>query len=89
MEYKIRPHHGLCIAFFEGKGYSPEFVRHMEQTIANLKQATIQLVQGAVSYTHLDVYKRQVLYHSKIGIINKCDICFYKPVTSYANKNRT
>ncbi|MBC5786909.1 DUF1284 domain-containing protein [Clostridium facile] len=47
MEYKIRPHHGLCIAFFEGKGYSPEFVRHMEQTIANLKQATIQLVQGA------------------------------------------
>lgn len=46
MEYHIRPHHGLCIAFFEGKGYSPSFVRHMEKTIANLKGASIQLVKG-------------------------------------------
>lgn len=27
--YTIRAHHGMCFAFFEGKGYSNEFVRHM------------------------------------------------------------
>ncbi|MBQ8960285.1 MAG: DUF1284 domain-containing protein [Ruminococcus sp.] len=26
---EIRPHHALCTAFFEGKGYSGEFVRNM------------------------------------------------------------
>lgn len=25
----IRAHHGMCLAFFEGKGYSPEFTAHM------------------------------------------------------------
>lgn len=34
--FELRPHHGLCIAFFEGKGYSPEFVRHMIERIAYL-----------------------------------------------------
>lgn len=28
-EYKIRFHHGLCIGFFEGKGYSREFTENM------------------------------------------------------------
>ncbi len=27
--YKIRAHHGMCLAFFEGKGYSDDFTRHM------------------------------------------------------------
>ncbi len=27
--YPIRPHHGLCLAFFRGKGYSEEFVENM------------------------------------------------------------
>lgn len=26
---KIRPHHGMCLAFFEGKGYSDGFTAHM------------------------------------------------------------
>lgn len=28
---KIRPHHGMCLAFFEGKGYSGGFTAHMSQ----------------------------------------------------------
>lgn len=27
--YRIRAHHGMCLAFFEGKGYSDKFTRHM------------------------------------------------------------
>ncbi|MEG0961706.1 MAG: DUF1284 domain-containing protein [Lachnospiraceae bacterium] len=34
---KLRPHHGLCIQFFEGNGYSEEFVSHMKKVIAKLK----------------------------------------------------
>ena len=33
----LRPHHGLCIGFFEGRGYSAEFVRHMTEVIAVLE----------------------------------------------------
>lgn len=29
MEIKIRAHHGMCLAFFQGKGYSSEFAEHM------------------------------------------------------------
>ncbi len=36
----LRPHHGLCIRFFEGKGYSGEFIRHMAQLISGLKDST-------------------------------------------------
>lgn len=32
----LRPHHALCIRFFEGKGYSEEFVRHMTDVIGYL-----------------------------------------------------
>lgn len=27
--YNIRAHHGMCLAFFQGKGYSGEFVENM------------------------------------------------------------
>lgn len=27
----LRPHHGMCLAFFEGKGYSDGFSAHMAQ----------------------------------------------------------
>lgn len=29
--YKIRAHHGMCLAFFEGKGYSSTFTAHMAE----------------------------------------------------------
>ncbi|MGN0335780.1 MAG: DUF1284 domain-containing protein [Lachnospiraceae bacterium] len=28
-QYRIRAHHGMCLAFFKGKGYSNEFTEHM------------------------------------------------------------
>ncbi len=34
--FNLRPHHGFCIQFFEGKGYSPEFIQHMTNMIALL-----------------------------------------------------
>ena len=34
---KLRPHHGLCIAFFEGKGYSAAFAENMKRVIAVLE----------------------------------------------------
>lgn len=35
--FKLRPHHGLCIGFFEGNGYSSDFTRNMAEIIATLK----------------------------------------------------
>ncbi|WP_243008932.1 DUF1284 domain-containing protein [Clostridium sp. AM58-1XD] len=34
--YRIRAHHGLCTAFFKGKGYSDEFTDHMAAVIEKL-----------------------------------------------------
>ena len=28
--FELRAHHGMCLAFFEGKGYSKEFTQHMQ-----------------------------------------------------------
>ena len=36
-QYKIRAHHGMCIAFFQGKGYSNEFTAHMGEIIQKLE----------------------------------------------------
>lgn len=32
----LRPHHAVCISFFEGKGYSMEFVANMTEVIRSL-----------------------------------------------------
>ena len=29
--YNLRAHHGMCLAFFQGKGYSGDFVENMGQ----------------------------------------------------------
>ena len=34
---KLRPHHALCAQFFEGKGYSDRFTKHMSSVLASLK----------------------------------------------------
>lgn len=36
--YKIRPHHGLCLNFFQGKGYSNEFVKNMTAIKSRLEE---------------------------------------------------
>lgn len=37
-EIKLRPHHCLCIGFFEGKGYSDEFTANMTKVIRFLEK---------------------------------------------------
>lgn len=47
-ELRIRPHHGLCLQFYEGKGYSDEFTAHMtyvKNMLENGCRAVV--VQGA------------------------------------------
>ncbi len=34
--YEIRAHHGMCMCFFQGKGYSDEFTEHMTEIIHRL-----------------------------------------------------
>lgn len=45
----LRPHHGLCIQHFTGKGYSGQFVTNMTGVINTLRsvQPLIRLVCGA------------------------------------------
>lgn len=31
--YSLRPHHGMCLAYFEGKGYSNYFTMHMQEML--------------------------------------------------------
>lgn len=38
---QLRAHHGLCIQFFEGKGYNKEFIDHMSKVIHTLKKNTV------------------------------------------------
>lgn len=38
VEIKLRAHHGMCLAFFEGKGYSAGFTAHMAQILEYLEQ---------------------------------------------------
>ncbi len=46
--YRIRPHHGMCLYFFEGKGYSDGFTAHMAEVKGWLLEeqgpASLQLV---------------------------------------------
>ena len=45
--YPIRPHHGLCLAFFQGKGYSEGFVENMTRMKAALEaNAPVRLTGG-------------------------------------------
>lgn len=34
---ELRAHHGLCFNFFEGKGYSEEFTKHMQSVYDTMK----------------------------------------------------
>ena len=36
--YKIRAHHGMCLYFFQGRGYSGEFVENMRRMKAVLEE---------------------------------------------------
>lgn len=37
-DYKLRPHHGMCINYFVGNGYSEDFTSHMASMIEALSE---------------------------------------------------
>ena len=43
-QYKLRPHHGLCISFFSMKKYSEKYKEHIKKIIAELEYASIVCV---------------------------------------------
>ena len=44
---KLRPHHALCAQFFEGKGYSEQFVAHTYGVLSALEHgACVTLTDG-------------------------------------------
>ena len=45
---RIRPHHGMCLAYFEGKGYSEGFTAHMGRILNLLEQDKAALVRVVV-----------------------------------------
>lgn len=45
LTYQLRPHHGLCLQYFCGHGYSQEFINNMQEILVTLGQnPNIQLV---------------------------------------------
>lgn len=47
---KLRAHHGMCLQFFEGKGYSGEFTTHMarvRELLLTTEDQKIQITDGA------------------------------------------
>ena len=38
---KLRAHHGMCLAFFEGKGYSSAFTENMGKVLEEMEADTL------------------------------------------------
>ena len=52
--YLIRPHHIFCLCFFEGRGYSPEFVKNMAVLLSGLQKGTlVRITYGKDSICHV------------------------------------
>ncbi len=47
MSVELRPHHALCLQFFEGKGYSEAFIEHMYMIERELENdPLVKLTEG-------------------------------------------
>ena len=43
----LRPHHGMCLAYFKGEGYSDGFSAHMKEVLDELQKGMdVQLYVG-------------------------------------------
>lgn len=45
MSRVLRPHHGMCFQFFEGKGYSEDFTDHMSRIIREMEADPSQKIR--------------------------------------------
>lgn len=52
----LRPHHGLCIPHFIGKGYSETFTKHMKELITSLQKHPEQKITLRASTDVLCAY---------------------------------
>lgn len=41
----LRPHHGMCFQFYEGKGYSEDFTDHMGRIVRDMEVDPFQMVK--------------------------------------------
>ena len=41
----LRPHHGMCFQFYEGKGYSEDFTDHMGRIVRDMEVDPSQMVR--------------------------------------------
>lgn len=41
----LRPHHGMCLAYFIGEGYSNAFTAHMQQVLDAMSPDTLVVLQ--------------------------------------------
>ena len=41
----LRPHHGMCFQFYEGKGYSEDFTDHMGRIIREMETDPLQKIR--------------------------------------------
>ena len=48
--YRIRAHHGMCMAYYRGKGYSNEFTDHMWQMKQQLEKNPIVTLQAQTDH---------------------------------------
>lgn len=67
--HHIRPHHGMCLYFFEGKGYSNTFSEHMAQVKEELLQNNGEVLLELVTQTD-DICG--ACTHNRNG---KCETC--------------
>ena len=45
MSRVLRPHHGMCFQFYEGKGYSEDFTDHMGRIIREMETEPSQIIK--------------------------------------------
>ena len=58
-EILLRPHHALCIRFFEGKGYSSEFTKSLNLPL--LAASILQMIGTFFADFILFIHKRNTL----------------------------
>lgn len=63
-QYKLRPHHGLCISFFSVKKYSEKYKEHIKKIIAELENASIVCVT-----MQSDIFVRDVPVDYKMEVV--------------------
>ncbi len=59
---KLRAHHGMCLAFFEGKGYSSAFTENMGKVLEEMEieAGKRKDICGDCSWTEICSRKEQI-----------------------------